>query len=167
MYNVSIYSIHCSVCGIHHISAHKLYCSVFNPVYCVLAEELWRLHWELLPSTQPPETLPRQQSWSFSRSQNPQNTYQKTVLVFLKFSKHSKTNKWLLKFICREDCHQEHVIKLDDDGNHQLTTCSLHQYCSWPPVSSQRAWCQGTSDQTRACLHFLISPGSVFCRFCL
>ena len=114
------------------------------------------------------KTLPRQQSWSFSSSQNPQNTYQKTVLVFLKFSKLSRTNKCLLKLIFREDCQQEYIIKLDDDdGNHQLTTCSLHQYCSWPPAPSQRAWCQGTSDQTRACLHFLISPGSVFCRFCL
>ena len=73
-YILLTYSIYCRVYEIHYISAHKLYCSVFNPMYCVLAEELWRLHWELLPSTQPPETLPRQQSWSFSSSQNPQNT---------------------------------------------------------------------------------------------
>ena len=95
--NVGIYSIYLSVYEIHHISAHKLYCSVFNPVYCVLAEELWRLHWELLPSTQPPETLPRQQSWSFSSSQNPQNTSQTTILVFLKFSiplKHLQENSF-------------------------------------------------------------------------
>ena len=85
-------------------------------MYCVLAEELWRLHWELLPSTQPPETLPRQQSWSFSSSQNPQNTSQTTILVSFKFSmppKHLPENSFGLSEVLKTIQDKQMPLKIN------------------------------------------------------